>query len=278
MKISLKNLFSKYRMQILVTFILLTIESILLVLIPYAIGLSIDSLTNNNFDGLYILGSILFLILIFSTARRLYDTRVYSKIYALLCTSMIKKHKKDEVDTSIIVTRSTLIKELVDFFEHDLTEAYTSLVGILGALLMVFFISKTVFIICLVSMLLIFLVYILSEKKIFDENSILNTELEDRLNVIKNRNIFLVNHFRKIARSMVKLSDIESYNYIAIQLLIAVIIFGALFIGIESNLSTGEIFAMLTYVLNFSFEVLILPLIFQQFIRLKEITTRINKS
>lgn len=76
---------------------------------------------------------------------------------------------------------------------------------------------------------------------------------------------------------MIRLSDIESYNYILIQILIAFVIIGALFIGVKAKLSTGEIFAMLTYVLNFSFEVLTLPIIFGQTIRLKEIIYRINK-
>lgn len=277
MKVSLRNLFLKYKIQILFTFFLLTIESVLLVFIPYAIGLSIDSLSNGTFKGLYILGFVLLLILIFSTSRRIYDTRVYSKVYALLCTKLIKNHKKKNIDTSIIVTRSNLVQELVDFFEHNLTEAYTSLIGIFGALLMILYLDAYVFAVCLVSIIMISIIYQLSEKKIFKENEKLNTELENRLNTIKNKNIFLVNHFRRIAHSMIRLSDIESYNYIVIQILIGTVIFSALFIGVRSNLSAGDIFAMLTYVLNFSFEVLTLPIIFQQFIRLKEITNRINK-
>lgn len=277
MKISLKTLYLKYKLQISFTFILLSIESILLVLIPYGIGLCIDSLTNNTTDGIYILGGILFSILIFSTTRRLYDTRVYSKIYALVGISLIKNHKKNSVDTSKIITRSSLIQELIDFFEHDLTQAYTSLIGIIGALAMVYYLNTIIFVICLVSIFFIFIIYKLSEKKIFNENSNLNYELENRLIKIKQKNIFLVNHFRNITKSMIRLSDIESYNYVFIQVLIAIVLFAALFIGIEENLTAGNIFAMLTYVLNFSFEVLTLPIIFQQFIRLQEITTRINK-
>jgi ABC-type multidrug transport system fused ATPase/permease subunit len=276
MNITLNNLFSKYKFEISLTFTLLTIESILLVLIPYSIGLSIDSLNNDSFRGIYILALVLFLILIMSTGRRLYDTRVYSRIYALLCTNMIKNYKKNAVDTSTIVTRSSLIKELVDFFEHDLTEAYTSLIGIIGAIVMIFYLNHIVFLICLVSLILIFFVYKVSEKKIFNENSNLNTELENRLNIIKSKNLFLMNHFRKITRSMIKLSDIESYNYVVFQVVIALVILGALFIGVKSDLTIGSIFSMLAYVLDFSLEVLILPIIFQQFIRLKEITARIN--
>lgn len=248
----------------------------MLVLIPYSIGLSIDSLNNDSFRGIYILALVLFLILIMSTGRRFYDTRVYSRIYALLCTNMIKNYKKNAVDTSTIVTRSSLIKELVDFFEHDLTEAYTSLIGIIGAIVMIFYLNHIVFLICLVSLILIFFVYKVSEKKIFNENSNLNTELENRLNIIKSKNLFLMNHFRKITRSMIKLSDIESYNYVVFQVVIALVILGALFIGVKSDLTIGSIFSMLAYVLDFSLEVLILPIIFQQFIRLKEITARIN--
>lgn len=277
MKVSLKTLYLKYKTQISFTFILLTLESCLLAIIPLGIGLSIDSLKQDNFKGLYILLAILFSILLISTIRRLYDTRIYSKIYALLCSSLIKNHKKEKINTSIIVTRSNLIKELVDFFEHDLTEAYTSLIGILAAFTMIFYLNVNIFILCFFSIIIIGSIYKLSENSIYEKNKELNSELEKRLTVISNKNIFIIPHLKKITKNMIKLSDIESYNYIFIQILITLILVAALFIGIESGLSTGSLFAILTYVLNFSFEILTLPIIFQQFIRLKEITTRINK-
>ncbi len=190
---------------------------------------------------------------------------------------LIKNHKKEHKETSVIVTRSTLIKELVDFFEHDLTQSYTSIIGVIGALIMVCYLDVWVFTICCVVTLLIALLYKSSESKIFSENATLNSHLEERLNVIQKSNLFLVNHFRKISKSMIHLSDIEALNYAVIQFFILVVVLSALFIGMQMQLSMGDIFALLTYVLNFAFEVLILPVIFQQFIRLQEIVTRINK-
>jgi ABC-type multidrug transport system fused ATPase/permease subunit len=276
MNISLKFLFYKYKVAISTTFLLLTFEAILLAMIPFGIGIAIDSLVKYDLEGIYILTGILFVILFVSTIRRMYDTRVYSTIYSILSTSLIKKHKKQNIDTSIVVTRSSMVQELVDVFEHDLTNAYTSLVGVFTALLMIFYINTAVALICIFAILLIILVYLLSEVKIYEENAKLNSELENRLNIINKNNIFLIPHFRKIKNSMVRLSDIESYNYIMIQILIAVMIISSIFIGMDMRLSVGEIFALVTYVLNFSFEILTLPVIFQQFIRLKEITTRIN--
>lgn len=277
MNFSLKALFLKYKTQISFTFILLTLESCLLAIIPFGIGLSIDSLKNDSGGGLYILLAIFFSILVISTSRRLYDTRIYSKIYALLCTSLIKNYKKEKINNSIIVARSSLIKELVDFFEHDLTEAYTSIITISGALVMILYLNSNIFILCFISTIIIGSIYKISENEIYEKNEELNNELEKRLTIINNRNIFIIPHLKKITKSMIKLSDIESYNYIFIQILISLVLIATLFIGIESGLSTGSLFAILTYVLNFSFEILTLPIIFQQFIRLKEITTRINK-
>ena len=277
MKISIKTLFVRYKFQIIITFFLLSIESILLIFIPYSMGLALDSLVEKELEGLYVLGGVLLGILFFSTTRRLYDTRVYSTIYARLATLLIKEHKRKEVDESVIVMRSALVKELVDFFEYDLTKAFTSIVGVFGALFIIFYINVYVFLICIFSFLLVYLVYMLSQDKIYLTNQSLNKELENRLTVIQQRNSFMIPHFKRIAKNMIRLSDIESYNYIIIQLLIGVIITTSLFIGVESGLSTGVIFAMLTYVLNFSFEVLTLPVLFQQFIRLQEITNRINK-
>lgn len=164
MNVSLKSLFLKYKIQILFTFLLLSIESFLLVIIPFSIGKAIDTLQNDSYLGIYILMAVLFSILLISTSRRLYDTRVYSKIYTLLSTSVIKDQKRRTIDTSKILTRSNLIKELVDFFEHDLTEAYTAFIGVLAALIMLWYINTYVFIICLSVIFLIYFVYSLSEK------------------------------------------------------------------------------------------------------------------
>lgn len=277
MKISLKSLYKKYSLPIGITFTLLSMESLLLILIPFGIGQSIDSLNQQNYDGIYLLGSILMGVLILSTLRRFYDTRVYTKIYSLLCFRLIKSHKKDLVSTSAIVTRSHLSKELVDFFEHDLTQAFTSLVGILGALFMIGYFNIYVFYVAMSCVILMLIVYKISEPKIYLYNQQLNTELENRLHVIQSHPANVFAHLRKISRAWVRLSDLESINYIFIQLFIASSILSALFISIEVKLSTGNIFALMTYVLNFSFEILTLPIIFEQFIRLKEITHRLNK-
>lgn len=276
MNISLKALFSKYKIPISLTFFLLTVEAILLALIPFGVGIAIDKLIENNINGISILLIILFLILVVSTGRRLYDTRVYGTIYALLGSKLIKNYKQNGIDKSKILTRSNLLKELVDFFEYDLTQSYTALIGLVTALVMVFYINSYVALVCIVSLIIIALIYKLSESHIYNENSNLNNELEKRLNLIEKKNIVIVNHFRAMKSSMIKLSDIESFNFIFIQILISIMILCSIIIAIESKLSVGQIFALVTYVINFSYEIIVLPVIFQQYIRLTEITDRIN--
>ena len=110
MTINLGSIFKRYRWMILGTFMLLTIEIVLIVLYPLLMGQAINGRLNeqSNFY-LYLFAAALFIHLIVGTARRLYDTRVYSYIYADQAPKMVASHQQKGYSDSHIAGRCQLL-------------------------------------------------------------------------------------------------------------------------------------------------------------------------
>ena len=132
----LKGIFRQFRWQILLTWGLVLMEGVIWVLLPAVLGFAIDSVLVGKLNGVYWLASLLIVGVLIGTGRRLYDTRVYTHIYTRVATNTVRKQKSRDASLSVTVTRSQLVKELVDFFEYDLTEGFMALISLAGALIM----------------------------------------------------------------------------------------------------------------------------------------------
>jgi ABC-type multidrug transport system fused ATPase/permease subunit len=277
---SLQGIFRRFRWKILVTFGLLLIENSLSVVEPYLLGIAINDLLSGVIRGVIYVIVLEFGKLLLGVGRRMYDTRTYSAVYASLAPETVEYQKAQNTPLSAIVARSQLVKELVDFFEHDLTQGFSSLIAAIGAVMMLLVLDIRLFWGCLAAILSIGLVYALSEKRIFRFNQALNDEQERQVDIITHQTQFaVIKHFRTLARWYVKLSDLEAINFGLIELILTALVLFSLFIAVDvENPSPGSIFAVVSYVLEFVEGVFVLPWIFQQFIRLKEITQRLHSN
>lgn len=275
---SIKSIFKKYRWKISLTFLLLVLENVAKVLQPLVLGIAINDLINEKNDGLWLFCMLYGIGFIIGTIRRYYDTRAYTSIYTNVASEIAEKQNEKEVEVSAIAARSALVKELVDFFEHDVTQAFTSAIGVIGALIMLALFDWWIFGGCLVAIIIIVIIYTFSTKRIYNYNIGLNDELEHRINVLEAREqTGIFNHFKKIANWLVKMSDLETINFSIIEVVLFVLAIYALYASASAvNSTAGEIFSVLTYVLEFSGGVFMLPIIFQQVIRLREISSRLK--
>jgi hypothetical protein len=277
-KTGLQGIFSQFRWQILLTWTLVLLEGSIWVVMPAVLGKAIDSVLIGEWDGVILLTAVLVVGVIIGTARRLYDTRVYAHIYTRVATNTVKRQQQSNSSLSVTVTRSQLVKELIDFFEFELTEGFIAVVLLLGALIMLPFYEMRVFISCLIGTLLIILIYKFSEGRIFKYNHELNNELKNQVNVIENFPLTgIFRFYRRMASWRIRLSDLESFNYFLVDIIIIVLLLLSVFFAAQAQDATaGSIFAVVTYVTNYAEGVFMLPLIFQQYVRLKEISQRLD--
>jgi len=275
---TLKKIFTRFKWKILGTFSLLSLENVLTVSLPFFLGLAINDLLDKSFRGLIYFVAADILRLIIGTARRVYDTRVYTTIYTVVASETVENHRQKKVGKSATITRANLVRELIDFFERDLTMGFSSLVSVLGAMVMLAIFDLWLLLGCFVALVLILIIYAFSEKRIFNLNRNYNDELENQVDIISDKpKLMVLRHFRKLARFTVKLSDLESINFGLSELVLFALAIVALIISVNGpNVTPGGIFSILSYILEFAEGIFLLPIIYQQVIRLKEISGRLN--
>ena len=274
---TLSEIFFTYKRPVIGTFLLLVLENSLMLFTPFLLGLAIDRLIRNDFSGAVWLGIIYFAAIVVGMLRRLYDTRVYSKIYAELATHTVDIHHEKDAPQSTIVARANLMQELIQFFEQELTTGFSLVIKVMGAVLMLFYFKWQLGVACLIAMFFVWIIYYISRSNIFSLNSGLNDELEKQVDIIATKDSNgVAGHFDRLARWWIKLSDLESINFSFLGLVLLVLIIFSLFVTVEKGMTSGSIFAVLAYVLEFSEGIYLLPVIYQQFVRLEEISERLN--
>ncbi|WP_196886629.1 ABC transporter six-transmembrane domain-containing protein [Aureivirga sp. CE67] len=279
MSYSIKSIFKRYKWKISITFFLLTTENILKIIQPFVLGIAINDLIQKKNNGILLFCLLYGLSFITGVIRRYYDTRAYTFIYTNIATEIAEKQHENNVSVSSISARSSLVKELVDFFEHDVTQIFSSVISVVGALFMLTFFSWSIFWISIGVIFLIFLIYSFSNNTIYKYNLGLNDELEHRINILESKKTTnTYNHFNNISKWLVKLSDLETLNFGIIEVILFGLVIFSLYIAAGTMTATaGGIFSIVTYVIEFSTGIYMLPFVFQQLIRLKEISSRIQK-
>ncbi|MEM7208345.1 MAG: ABC transporter six-transmembrane domain-containing protein [Pseudomonadota bacterium] len=276
--LTLTAVFRRFRWRISFTVSLVVVETLLDLLYPLFIGWAISDLLYESFNGIYLLVGLGSLSLLIGSARRFYDTRIYAHIYQVIAPEMVAKEKDKSQSVSTIAARSSLLTELVEFFENALPEVITVVIGVVGVLIIVSTLNVDVFFACLALLLLIVIVYSTVGSLNYRLNAGYNTELEKQVEMIKQLNISHVrSHFERLMQWNIKLSDLETGTYFVLWLgIIALFVYTPITAIKHGTVDHGLLVALLMYVFSFIEKAATLPLYVQQVIRLKEITNRIN--
>ncbi len=277
--LTLGKIAAHYRGRVAITWILLLGESLLILLFPLAIGISVDSLINDSYEGVYFLASLCVLVMVFGAGRRFYDTRAYAVIFRELAASMVGRHATAGESTSAQSARVALLHEIVDFFENTVPELLGGVVAFVGVLIILGTIDAAIAGLCLVVSVLVIIVYWFSERRIFRYNAAENDELERRVTVLESGEPqALEHHLKQMVHWRIRLSDLETLNFSAVWMLLATLIVAStVLVNSNADISYGKKVTSIMYVFQYLEVVMGFPLIFQQVIRLREITRRLSQ-
>ncbi len=271
--LTLTGIWSTYRLKIIGTMSLLTIERGLGVAIPFVLGIAINDLIDGNLRGIWLMIALQLTRLSIGVVRRLYDTRVYAGIYTNVANQTAQR---TATAVSRRAARLGLARELVDFFEWELPELVAAFIGMAGAFGMLIYMLPSVGAISIVVGILIGFVFAVSSRRMFSLNKALNNELERQVTMLESGKEFIRRrHLSRLAKWRIHLSDLEATNFAVAEFLLGTLIVGAVVITVRAGLSVGEVFAILTYLIDLAENLLVLPWTYQQSIRAREIGGRI---
>lgn len=276
---SINSLLLRFRWKILFTFALVTLEALTGILFPLLIGIAIDGLLEDSIDGVLYLSIAGVAALIVGSARRFYDTRIYSGIYCRITPEMIQNETNKDASVSRISARTGLLTEFVEFLENSMPEMINALISVVGILAIIATLNIDVFFACLSILGLIVFIYTITGKFNYKLNTKYNNQLEKQVDVLTARDSIAIKSFyQELMRWNVKLSDLETINYFVIWVgVIAVFIYTPITVIGAGILSYGLVFSIIMYVFNYAGSIVSFPLFIQQAIRLKEISARLAK-
>ena len=273
---TLTGIWLTYRLKIVTTMSMLTLERLCSIAVPFVLGIAINDVIAGSYRGVWLLAALELTVLTVGTLRRLYDTRVYAGIYTEIADGTAKQ-------STLAVTkraaRLQLGRELVDFFEWELPELVAALIGIVGSLVMLLFLLPMIGGISVAVAALIGLVFVASKRRMFGLNKLLNNELERQVTMLeRDTPISRKLHLNRLARWRIHLSDLEAGNFAVAELMLAALIIGAVVVTVETGMSVGEVFAVLTYLIDLAEGLVVLPWTYMQSIRAQEIGGRMATS
>ena len=276
----LKTLIWKFRWSVIGTWTLVVVEAGLLLLFPLFMGLAIDDLFDESLRGIFLLGAVSTITIMTGAFRRLFDTRVYSKLIVSISQSFCTQSKSANDDVSVTTARTNMATELVEFMENSFPEIINSLIGLCGTLILIFFLQFESFVACLAATMVISAIYALTSEKTYQLNEGANDEFEKRVAVLASRDSQRISrHFQNVVRWNIRLSDLETMTYSASWLALVGVLLFSVWVTVQSGIeSHGSVLAILMYVFGYIESVIVLPVFYQQFVRLQEISRRLEQS
>lgn len=275
----LRAIFAANRTKLLLTYFLFNLENLLRLSQPFVLGLAINDLLHESSFGLLLFVGQHLTHLLVSSARQMYDTRVFTGIYTNLVTKLVVDQRGREIGLSRVAARSSLSREFVEFFENHVPLLIKSLYSVVGALVMLMFYDRVLVPICLGLLLPAIVLNRIYSRRTFELSRQLHDQLEGEVDVIdKNHEPSVRRHYDAVASWRVKLSDCEALNFVTMEVFVLGVMVLALLRTCSSlTTSPGDIFAVFRYVLMLLMGVDGIPKLVQQFSRLRDLTHRMQR-
>jgi ABC-type multidrug transport system fused ATPase/permease subunit len=269
----------RHRARLSITYGVAAVENTLELLYPFAIGLAVDDLLDDQWLGVVVFAAIALLHTGISIARQRFDTRSFNDLYAGLATDLVAQHRDMGVPTSTVAARSALAGEYVGFLERDVVASITAGFAIVGSLIMIFLYDT---VLGLAAAAVAIPVAVLNRRLMRRSRRIyrrLNDELEVEVEVIDQGSPHGVHrHFRILRGHWVRLSDAEASTWGAVEIIGTGLAVFALVRATSTGAEAGVIFATLGYVWAYLSGFDLLPSVLQAGANLRDIRNRLDEA
>jgi hypothetical protein len=274
----MRSIFLAYRWRLLATYALFSLENLLRLAQPLVLGWAIHDLLRSSVKGFAIFVGQHLLHLAIGAARRIYDTRSFTRIHADLASRLVLDQRGRQVEVSRVAARSALSREIVDFFERDVAVVLYVFYSVIGSLVMLCWADWVLVPWCLALLLPAFFLSRWTGRQSLLLNGRLNDQLEHEVDIITRAQPAEVRgHFDMVRRWRIMLSDRDALSFGVLDLLILVAMAVALVrTCARPGIDAGTIFAVLGYVMMYVIGVANLPQLVQQFSRLRDIARRLQ--
>jgi ABC-type multidrug transport system fused ATPase/permease subunit len=276
----LTGLGGRHRLRLALTYTLTLLENGLDVLYPFLTGIAIDAVLAGRWAGVAPLLTAWTTHLVVGLFRHVYDTRVFTLVYADLAADLVERQRAQGTDATHLAARVALSREVVEFLQTDVPAFTASIVHFVGAVAMLCVLNLWVGGLSVVALVPVALFIRRFGKASLRLNAALNDRLEREVELIARApNAGVRRHFAHRLRFWrVRISDAEAKVWGAIEVIQIVLTLAALAIlAAEGGGTTaGAIYAVLAYVWTYGESVNDMPAVVQKLSRLRDIASRLG--
>jgi ABC-type multidrug transport system fused ATPase/permease subunit len=275
----LQKLMQKHRAQLVLTYVLFSLEMLGALMRPFFLGEAVNDLMKGSYHGLIILSAVHFAWLVIGTLRHRFDTRTYSAIYTSLVTRFLSR-RIERSEVSKLSAHSTLAREFVDFLEFDLVYVIEAAYNLIGSAILLYFYDRSIVVLCMAILFPVIIISYIYGKRMKRLNRLKNDELEKQVDIISSGDNKAINrHFNNLRHWQVRISDQEAWNFGIMELMVMVVIGISLLVTNTVSGTTilaGNLIGIYTYILKFVSGLDTIPYTVQRLTSLNDITRRIE--
>ena len=268
-------LLKRFAGRFALTLSLVLLEAAGWTLFPLVIGRAIDSALADSVRGLYEFAGLGIGVMGLGIARRFVDSRAYARVFRRLGEELVAGDPA--IGASTKTARLGMLQEFVEFFENQVPGLITGVIGLGGTLLILSALNRPVFFGCLAVTVVSAVLYALTGKLTTRYHEGLNDERERQVDAVESGDPARVGgHLQALMRWNIKLSDLEAVNFGVVWLFLMGLLGFSIGSVAQQTIEYGTVFAVVMYVFQFTESVIVLPLYYQQWLRLREISGRLG--
>jgi ABC-type multidrug transport system fused ATPase/permease subunit len=252
------------------------VENVFELLYPFAIGMAVDGLLDDDRTGLVVFVAVWAAHSAVSYLRQRLDSRVLGELHVRTASGLVEA-QRGTVSSSVLVARTALSREFVDFVERDVPSGVAALFAFAGSIVMLAFYDG---VLALAALGLVVPVVALNwrlarrSRAAYDG---LNTTLESEPAVVADAPHAAVrDHFRRLAGLRVRISDAEAGTWAGLELCTIALAAFAFVRVTDITDQPGAIYATIAYLWTYVSSFDTLPALTQQVANLRDIARRFD--
>ena len=249
-------------------------------LYPLVTAFAINGVISGDLRPVLALAAWHLMMMGLEVAAKMYDTRVFTRVYADLAGSFVERAHDQGMAPPVIAARAILSREYVDFLEKDVPGGLTAIVGLMTALAVLVSLDSVVGAACLVLIAPLVLINVALGRRAVTLNRGLNDRLEAEIGVLgRGRSTTVRRHFQSLGHWRVRLSDSEARAFGLMELCVIVLIGAALWrLAQGEAIRAGDVYAVFSYVWRFVLALDQVPVTVQQIAKLKDLNRRMRQA
>ncbi|MEP3051816.1 MAG: ABC transporter six-transmembrane domain-containing protein [Erythrobacter sp.] len=274
----LSHHFRTNRGKIAVTYAVLAAENGLDLLYPLLIGLAINGLLAGEVWSLAPLAGVWLVHILIAAARQLYDTRLFSTIYANISADLAQRDGAEEDGLSRVAAHVDMVEEVVEFYEFDVPNIATVLIALIGAMGLMFIYDTIAGVMVIALLVPALAINMWLAKRSLRLNRVLNGEYERQVDIVATGLASRIGlHFSRVRRMRVALSNAEAFAWSVLEILTLAVTMAVIAqLASVPGANAGSIFAGTVYMLRIVAELDRVPELIQRGSLLVDIRRRLN--